>query len=238
MSMRAAADGPMSGHVVRWGFRAEGLVQWGVAGLVLFLVMAPLVPILIQAMVDRPLYESGATASLRNVHHAARRPGLRRRGCELCRCSPHSEHCSTQILGAAFAILIGRTDMPAKALMAGIILTPLYLSQLVLTTGWLIIYGPAGYVTTASSSAAPVPWDLYTIPGMAIAAAVCQMPITFLYCQRRLKSADAALEDVGPCRRPRPWERVRRITLPLLLPALTITGILNFVMLLEACRSR
>lgn len=224
----------MASHFVRPDFRAESLVQWGTAGLVVFLVFAPLVPIVLQALADRPLYESGASATIQNLANLLTDPAF---GAAIANSVAFAGLGTifAQLLGAALAILVVRSDLPAKALIAGIILMPIYLSQLVLTTGWLIIYGPAGYLTsTLKLNGLPVPWDLYSIPGMAIAAAVCQAPITFLYCQSALNSADASLEDAARVAGLGPWRVFTRITLPLLTPPLTISGILNLVMLLEA----
>lgn len=234
MSMQAAADRTAAIGPVRSGLRTEAWIQWSVAIAVVFLVMAPLVPILIQAMVDRPLYEPGAVATLRNVVNLCTDPAF---GGAIANSLMFAAlgTAFAQVLGAAFAILIGRTDLPGKAILSGIIIAPLYLSQLLLATGWLIMFGPAGYVTSALKLyGVPVWWDLYSIPGMAIAAAVCQIPITFLYCQSALRSADASLEDAARVAGLAPWRVFARITLPLLTPALTISGILNLVMLLEA----
>ena len=224
-----------SPHALRRSpLQAERLVQWSVAAIVVFLVIAPLAPILYQAVADRPLYERGIVLTLRNFANLVSDPAFATALLNSVLFAVIGT-VLTQVIGGALAVVVGRTDIPGRAVISGLVVLPLYLSQLVVTTGWLIIYGPAGYVTTALKLVgADVPWDLYTIPGMALAAAVCQTPLTFLYCLAAINSADAALEDSARTAGLRPWQVFAAITLPLLRPALTISGLLNMVMLLEA----
>ena len=71
----------------------------------------------------------------------------------------------------------------------------LALSQLVMAFGFSIMYGPSGYVTLAVQTATGLtPWNLYTIAGMAVVAAICEAPLTFLYCLNSTRMADPALD--------------------------------------------
>ena len=50
---------------------------------------------------------------------------------------------------------------------------PFFISSLILGFGWITMYGPAGFISVeAARWFGDVPWDLYTIPGMAITEAV------------------------------------------------------------------
>ncbi|HTK12553.1 MAG TPA: iron ABC transporter permease [Xanthobacteraceae bacterium] len=228
-----ATDGDIRAVVVR-SFRSEKWIQWGVAIIVALLVLAPLLPVLYQSVADKALYERHVGLTLQNFYHLVSDEAfLTALGNSLMFAILGT--LIAQGVGGIIAVLVGRTDMPLRGVVAALIIWPLFLSQLVITTGWMIVYGPAGYVTTwVKILGLPIPWNLYTVPGMAVAAAVCQVPITFIYCLTAIRSSDPALEDSARAAGLRPFQIFRRITLPLLRPALTISAILNVVMLLEA----
>ena len=46
---------------------------------------------------------------------------------------------------------------------------PFFISSLILGFGWITMYGPAGFVSTQVRAwVGTVPWNLYSIPGMAV----------------------------------------------------------------------
>lgn len=217
-----------------WRWQPEGVIQWSVALVVLFLILAPVLPLLIQALSSKALYLPGGTATIDNFRRLLADPnfGAALVNSMLFACLGTA---LAQGLGAAAAVLVGRTDMAGRGLLGAIVVWPVFISHLVITTGWSIVYGPAGYFTTLWKQNLGIEfWSLYTIPGMALVAAVTQAPIAYLYCLGALRSSDPTLEDSARAAGLRPMQIFRRITLPLLTPAILVSGILNFVMMLEA----
>ncbi|MDR7034149.1 iron ABC transporter permease [Mesorhizobium sp. BE184] len=218
----------------RWWWRPEGAIQWAVALVVVFLILAPVVPLLMQSFSANALYAADNTATLANFHKLLTDPAF---GSALVNSLLFAVGGTVlaQAIGAVAAVLVGRTDMALRGMIGTIVIWPVFISHLVITTGWSIVYGPAGYFTMLWKQHIGTEfWSLYTIAGMALVAAVTQVPIAFLYCLGSLRSSDPTLEDSARAAGLRPMQIFRRITLPLLRPALLVSGILNFVMMLEA----
>ncbi|WP_172292115.1 iron ABC transporter permease [Pseudoruegeria sp. HB172150] len=215
-------------------WQGERAIQWAVAIVVCFLVLAPVVPLLVQAVADRALYLDDIQPTFGNFARLMEDTEFLRSVLNSMIFAAIGTTFSC-VVGAVAAILIGRTDMPMKGLVSGLMIWPIFISHLVITTGWSIVYGPAGYVTmTFKLAFGDVPWNLYSIVGMSVVAGVCQVPITYLYCLTALRSSDPTLEDAARAAGMRPLTVFWRITVPLLRPALIMSSILNLVMLLEA----
>jgi iron(III) transport system permease protein len=46
------------------------------------------------------------------------------------------------------AIVVARTNIPARGLLTSILLWPIFVSPLVIGFGAILTYGPSGYITT------------------------------------------------------------------------------------------
>lgn len=212
----------------------DALIQNGIAAITVLLVATPLLPILYQSFVDRALYDAGQRFTLQNYVHLLASPTF------------HEAVANTllfavlgtiiaQALGLATAILVGRTDVPGRRIFGETLVWPLYLSHLVMAFGWTIMYGPSGYVTGLASLLTGVqqPWDLYTIPGLAVVAGVASAPLTFLYCISSVTAQDPALEAAARSVGASPVRALLSVSLPLLRPALVFSTVQNFVVIVE-----
>ncbi len=209
------------------------VLQWAIAVFTAVLVLAPLVPVLVQSLMGRPLYDGIGAFGAQNyvrllTSHAVRDAVWNSLVFAVLTTAV------ALLIGAGTAIAIGRTDVPGARLIGELLLWPLYLSQLVMAFGFSIMYGPSGYVTLAMQSATGgVPWNLYSIGGMAVVAAICEAPVTFLYCLNSTRMADAALEDAARISGAGSLRTLWAITVPLMRPALVYSAILNFTLALE-----
>ncbi len=220
-------------RAVSTGRGREAPIQYGLALLTVVLVAAPLIPILYQAVIDRPLYDSGQQFTLNNFVELA---GTGEFITVLINTFLFAIATTViaQVLGTGAAVLIGRTDMPYARLIGEMFLWPIYVSALILSFGWYAMYGPSGYLTLLLS---PVfeesPWDLYTLTGMAVMAGVSLAPVAFLYCTASAGIADPALEEAARVSGAGTMRTLVRITLPLLKPAIFYSAVLNFTVALE-----
>lgn len=209
------------------------LLQWGVALFTFVLVAAPLVPVVLQSLMAKPLYDGIGGFGAANYAQLFTNAALR----ESVANSLVFGFFTTVIalvLGAGAAIAVGRTDVPGARFFGELFLWPLYLSQLVMAFGFSIMYGPSGYVTLAAQAVAGVtPWNLYSLGGMAVVAAICEAPVTFLYCLNSTRMADATLEDSARIAGAGSLRTLWSVTLPLMRPALVYSAILNFTLALE-----
>jgi iron(III) transport system permease protein len=215
------------------GIRKEHLLQYGIAGVTALLILAPLLPILYQSLLDRPLYDAGGIVSLANYVKLFTDPSFHKVILNSVVFAILTTLFSV-IGGTVMAILIGRTDVPARHLFSGMILWPLYLSPLVVAFGWILMYGPAGYITLwLTRLFGFAPWNLYTIPGMALVAGISQLPLAYLYCSSSTNVADPSLEDAARTVGAGPFRTLCAVTLPLMRPPVLYSAVLIFTTSLE-----
>jgi iron(III) transport system permease protein len=215
------------------GIRKEHLIQYGVAGLTACLVLTPLLPVLYTSFLDRPLYDPGGIVSLDNYIRLFSDPAFHKVIGNTFAFATLTTLLSVA-LGVVMAVLIGRTDLPGRSILGEMLLWPIYLSPLVVAFAWVIMYSPAGYVTLFVKHRLHVqPWNLYTIPGMAMAAAVALVPIAYLYCSSSATVADPALEDAARSVGAGPLRILFSVTLPLMRPPILYSAVLIFTIALE-----
>jgi iron(III) transport system permease protein len=137
-------------------------------------------------------------------------------------------------LGALFAILINRTNMPGGSWLRWLLIAPIVIPPLGLIVGWTSIYGTSGYLTQFVQRNLGLPaWNLSSLPGMALLGCVVTIPITFLTCQVALQGSDSGLENAALSAGASPAKVLLRITAPLLRPAILNSSILVFALALE-----
>ncbi|MFK0382467.1 ABC transporter permease [Agrobacterium sp. NPDC090273] len=209
------------------------LIQIAIAVVTIVVVFAPIIPLLYQSFIDRPLYENDAVLTGKNYVNLLSSPTI----LEVFWNTTLVVVLTTviaQVIGTVLAILIGRTDLPGRSFLGDLILLPMYLSSLVLAFGWFIAYGPSGYITAwFASSFGGAPWNLYSVAGMALIGGISQAPLAFLYCQASTALSDPSLEQAARSCGAGPMRTLWSVTMPMLLPAIVSSGILNATSALE-----
>jgi iron(III) transport system permease protein len=207
-------------------------IQWGITGITGLLVVLPLLPVFYQAFLDRPLYDSEAALTASNFGRLITAEFGHVLGNTVW--FAIGATVIAQLIGIVGAILVGRTDLPFRTMFGELLLWPLFISHLVMAFGWFTMYGPSGYVTLLVQNIIGVtPWNLYTVSGMAVVAGVAQAPLAYLYCIASASAADPNLENAARSAGASPWTVLRRVTLPLMRPAIIYGTIMNFVIAIE-----
>ena len=207
------------------GRARETWIQYGVLLPLLLVVAAPVLVALVQSFASRPLYE----AAVFDASSYVRLFTDENFGTVILNSVLLSVLTTliSIVLGVALAVLLIRVRVPGGALMGNLVLWPIYISPLVLAFGWIIVYGPAGYVTRiVAGVVGGRPWNLYSIPGMALTSSVAFIPIVYLYCSNALRIADASLENAARTCGARPTRVIWTVILPLLRPAIMYSGLL------------
>src|SRR3984893_14188406 len=115
-----------------------------------------------------------------------------------------------------------------------LLLAPGCTPPLGLIVGWVAIYGQSGYLTGLVGRNLHLPvWNLSSIPGMSVLGAAVALPIAYLTCRASLAGTDSALEDAARSAGATPGQVIRRITLPMLRPAILNSTVLIFALSLE-----
>jgi iron(III) transport system permease protein len=207
--------------------------QWALAIVLTALVLVPLAPIIYQSFLSDRLYERDKALTLENFVLLLRSSELHNTIVTTLVFSVAATLLSVA-LGMAFAVLLTRTDVPGRGVLHDIVILPFYVSPLVLAFAWAIVYGPSGFVTIGVGAILGLPtWQLYTVIGMAIVAAVYYVPYTYLYATGSLALTDPQLEDASRIAGAGPFRTLWSITLPLLRPAIASSVLLTLVSTLE-----
>jgi iron(III) transport system permease protein len=212
----------------------ETALQWLTWLLILTLIVGPFVPLLYASLQDRPLYEAGGVFTIdpyRQLLSDGEFWHAWRNTLEFAALTT----AGAVAFGALFAILCARTDMPGRGVFSRLVLLPILLPSLGSVLGWLVVWGPGGYLTNFFDQRLHLPTlAIDTIPGMALVEAARLLPVAFLTCQAALSRADSALEDAARSAGAAPVKVLRSVTIPMLRPALLNAATLIFTLSIAA----
>lgn len=127
-------------------------------------------------------------------------------------------------IGAMVAWLVERTDMPARGLVRVMVILPMATPPVLLAIGWVMLLSPRiGFFNQALMSMfglSTAPFDIFSLTGMIFVEALSLVPSTFLILSPAFRNMDPNLEEAALTSGASPAMMLRRIVLPLLLPAL------------------
>ena len=209
------------------------LLQYAVLVVLALVVVAPILPILYQSALDRPLYESGGIFTARNYTKLFTDAGF---GQVILNTAIFAV--GTTVLSLAIAIpmavLVERTRLPFGRLLSLTMQFPFFISTLILGFGWITLYGPAGFVSVqVRQLIGTVPWQLYSLGGMAVTEAVGLAPIAYVFCSNALRQSDASPESAAQVCGARSLRILFRVVIPMLRPPIVYSAILIFSVSLE-----
>ena len=211
---------------------ADRSAQWAIAALVTALVLFPTLPIIYQSFLAQPIYEAGQSLTLNNFYRVLTNEGIWKVIGNTAVFMIGSTLVGTTI-GIAFAVLLTRTDIPGREIFASLITVPYYVSALILAFAWSAMYGPQGFLTVGVRQLGLPTWDLYSMGGLIVVAALYFMPLTYLYCSASLRLADPSLEYAARIGGANPIRTLTTITIPLVRPAILYSLLLTLVSALE-----
>ena len=131
------------------------------------------------------------------------------------------------LLAVGFAWLIERTDMPAKRTLFVLIILPSSVPSLLMGISYIILAGPeAGLLNRLTHDLFGVkPFNIFSLPAMFILQALSSVPSSFLIVLSALRSMDPALEEAAAVSGVSWLTTIRRVTLPMMLPAILSAAI-------------
>ncbi len=209
------------------------LLQYVVLVVLALFVVAPILPILYQSFRDKPLYDAGGVFSTANYVKLFTDAGF---GQVIVNTAIFAVGTTvlTLVIAIPMAVLVVRTRLPFGRLLGLSMQWPFFVSSLILGFGWITLYGPAGFVSSAVRQAIGiVPWNLYSLPGMAVTEAVGLAPIAYVFCVNALRQADSSLESAAQVCGAGPFRILFTVVVPMLRPPIVYSSILVFSMSLE-----
>ena len=138
----------------------------------------------------------------------------------------------TVVIGVPVGVLLGKTDLPMRGLFAGLLMVPLMIPPYIMAVSWSDLVGPAGLLATVMPRlAALASGFLFGFWGCVLVLFSIFLPIPMLLTMVFLRTVEPRLEEAGLTMTN--WGKVlRRITLPLILPGITLAAIIVFLLTL------
>ncbi len=132
------------------------------------------------------------------------------------------------LLAGAFAIPlawgVSRTDMPGRGFVRMLVLATFITPPYTGAVAWILLAGPnAGwlnklYVLLTGAEAGP--FNIYSFPGLVTVIALYSFPYIFIFTTAALELVSSEMEDAANILGAGTWRTMRRVTLPLALPAI------------------
>ncbi len=136
-------------------------------------------------------------------------------------------------LGTFLAWLVTRTDSPFRNTIAIVTLSSLIFPPFLKDIAWIFLASPKiGFINQVLVQALQLsspPLNIYSLPGMIFVRSTTGIALVFLLVSASLRSMDPALEEAAYASGSGLWTAMRRVTLPLVRPAIVAAGLLLFV---------
>ncbi len=136
-------------------------------------------------------------------------------------------------LGTLLAWIVVRTDIPYKRFFSAVMVVPYMMPSWVIALAWLTLFknnriaGSPGMLTTMTGWVPP-DWLSYGIVPIIICLGLHYYAYSFLLISGALWTIDSELEEAGAIASLKKWSVLRKITFPIVIPALGSAFVLTF----------
>jgi iron(III) transport system permease protein len=142
------------------------------------------------------------------------------------------------VLGVALAIIVARTDAPFRGMISTLTYVRIIIPGLLTAIAWVFLGSPTigilnGLYKTLFDATEPL-FNVYSMTGMIIVQGLDTFPLVYLTVVAALKSMDPALEEAAFTAGKPLIYTFRRITLPMIQPAIVASSILVFIHNIES----
>ena len=135
-------------------------------------------------------------------------------------------------IGVPLAFLLSRTEFRGRRTLAAVATLPAALPPLVGVVAFLFLYGESGVVTRVVQKLLRLdhaPWTLTGIKAIIFVHAYTMYVYVFLFVAAGLERYDTSLDEAAAGLGAGPLRRLRRVTLPMLMPAIAGAMLLVFM---------
>ena len=218
----------------RW-FSSQGIAVSLLTLLLIWLIMVPLVIVVWGAFRDGQPGQAGAY-TLSKFVEAYQGTLVETVGNTLLFAFGAALLCLT--IGTFLAWVTERTNAPLRPIIYAISLFPLIAPGILMASAWVLVLHPKiGVINVAARSVLGIEGTLfngYSMIGMIWAQAIDQVSLPFLLMAAAFRSMDPSLEEASSVAGARMATTMRKVTLPLLLPAVLAVFLLVFVRAIES----
>lgn len=126
-------------------------------------------------------------------------------------------------VGTTLAYITIRTNVPFKPVLLAAAITPLIIPGLLYTIAWIMLSSQnVGFINQISQAVIGRPiLNVFSMAGMIWVEGVDTSPLVFLFMAAAFRGMDPSLEESALVSGASRWTMLRRITLPLVRPAIT-----------------
>jgi iron(III) transport system permease protein len=135
-------------------------------------------------------------------------------------------------IGIPLAFLFSRYDFPGRRIVGGLVALPAVLPPLVGVLAFLFLYGESGFISLLIQRLFRLdtpPWRLQGPGAILLVHAYSMYVYFYLFTRAGLASLDASVFEAAASLGAGRWRTLRRVVLPLLMPALTGGALLTFM---------
>jgi iron(III) transport system permease protein len=140
-------------------------------------------------------------------------------------------------VGLFFAWLVTRTDVPCKPVVEVVAIAPYFLPAVVSGVSWAILGNPRNGMINGWLSALlghhVAPINVYSHVGISFVLMTYIAPMAYLLMVPMFRNVDSSIEESASMSGASAWLTLRRITLPVLAPAILGVGLLMAIKSLE-----
>jgi iron(III) transport system permease protein len=218
-------------------FNSQTLILIGATLFVLYLAGVPLVMLLYGSIRSAPIGEPGAAYTLENYVKAYFDKEfylllLNSIYYGLGTCA------LTFVIGTYLAWVSERTNTPLKKIFVVMSLIPFIIPGILSTISWILLLSPKiGLINLMVKDVLGLestPFNIYSMWGMIWAEAIHLYPLVFLLMSAAFRNMDTSLEEAALTAGSSTFTTLRRVTLPLMRPAMFSVLLINFVRGIEA----
>jgi iron(III) transport system permease protein len=222
---------------VRKYFSAQSVILVACSLFVLYLAGIPLLMLLYGSLRSAPIGEPGATYTIQNYIKAY----FDREFYLLFLNSLYfAVGCCivTFSIGTYLAWVSERTNTPFKKLFVVMALIPFIIPGILSTISWILLLSPKigliNIVLKGALGLEQAPFSVYSMGGMIWAESIHAYPLVFLLMSAAFRNMDTSLEEAALSAGSSTFTTFRRITLPLMRPAMFSVLLIVFVRAIES----
>ena len=218
-------------------FSAQSVILVACSLFVLYLAGIPLLMLLYGSLRSAPIGEPGATYTIQNYIKAY----FDREFYLLFLNSLYfAVGCCivTFSIGTYLAWVSERTNTPFKKLFVVMALIPFIIPGILSTISWILLLSPKigliNIVLKGALGLEQAPFSVYSMGGMIWAESIHAYPLVFLLMSAAFRNMDTSLEEAALSAGSSTFTTFRRITLPLMRPAMFSVLLIVFVRAIES----
>jgi iron(III) transport system permease protein len=218
-------------------FNSQFLILGGCSLVVFYLAGVPLVMLLFGSLRSAPIGEPGAVFTIQNYVKAYSEKEFYYLFWNSFRYAVGTS-LVTFAIGTYLAWLSERTNTPLKKLFIVMALIPYIIPGILDTIAWILLLSPKiGLINLTIMNLfglSSPPFNVYSMPGMIWVESIHDYPIVFLLMSAAFRSMDPSLEEASMAAGSGTWTTFRRITLPVMRPAMLSVLLIMFIRGIEA----